>query len=280
VKIENQFLKWCKQERYDVEQITYDQCMKYVEYLQNKRTKKGKSLADKSIKQEMGVIKLYFNYLVNDDIRYLNPLESYIYFIDGKTYEHDFLNLEELDELYTCFPTLDISPPKCKFVAIRDKVVIGLAVYQGLDAKSIKALKVEHVDLSNGKIYIPGTIGSNSRKLSLKSCQILILMNYLQIDREELQIKIDNYSEALFPMNSDRMSCILSPLFKKLRTIYSKVKCLKQIRASVITLWVKQYGLRKAQKMAGHRYISSTELYDEKDSETLKRATVDFHPIQ
>jgi site-specific recombinase XerC len=36
---------------------------------------------------------------------------------------------------------------------------------------------------------------------------------------------------------------------------------LKQIRASVITHWLKLHGLRKTQHLAGHRYISSTENY-------------------
>ncbi|GEM_PF-3189705 len=35
----------------------------------------------------------------------------------------------------------------------------------------------------------------------------------------------------------------------------------KQLRASVIVKWLKMYNLRKAQYLAGHRYISSTEAY-------------------
>ena len=46
-----------------------------------------------------------------------------------------------------------------------------------------------------------------------------------------------------------------------LRKINASVKNFDQIRASVITHWVKIYNLRKAQHMAGHRYVSSTEDY-------------------
>jgi integrase/recombinase XerD len=39
----------------------------------------------------------------------------------------------------------------------------------------------------------------------------------------------------------------------------------------VITAWIKQHGLRKAQYMAGHRYVSSTERYNEDKLEELKK---------
>ena len=35
----------------------------------------------------------------------------------------------------------------------------------------------------------------------------------------------------------------------------------KQIRASVITKWLRMYNLREVQYLVGHRYISSTESY-------------------
>ncbi len=59
---------------------------------------------------------------------------------------------------------------------------------------------------------------------------------------------------------------------KKIKSQNKKVLNAQQIHASVITHWVKQYNLRKAQYMAGHRYVSSTERYLINDMDGLQDA--------
>ena len=59
-----------------------------------------------------------------------------------------------------------------------------------------------------------------------------------------------------------------------------RVTNLKQIRASVITLWVKKHNLRKAQVMYGNRFISSTEAYLKNDHTEMHDAIANFHPMQ
>ena len=54
---------------------------------------------------------------------------------------------------------------------------------------------------------------------------------------------------------------------------------LKQIRASVITNWLKHYNLRQVQIMAGHRYVSSTEAYQTNDLEDLRSGIEKYHPL-
>ena len=86
--------------------------------------------------------------------------------------------------------------------------------------------------------------------------------------RPIIQDKIQNHSEQLFNSNA-RFNAIIYHIFKKLKKYNQKVKNIKQIRASVITNWLRQYNLRKVQYLAGHRYISSTERYLQDDLENL-----------
>ena len=51
------------------------------------------------------------------------------------------------------------------------------------------------------------------------------------------------------------------------------------MRASVITHWVKIYDLRKAQYMAGHRYVGSTEDYKQQVLDELQGDVKKFHPL-
>ncbi|MCP4457928.1 MAG: hypothetical protein GY816_07890, partial [Cytophagales bacterium] len=48
---------------------------------------------------------------------------------------------------------------------------------------------------------------------------------------------------------------------------------------SVITKWVKTHNLRKAQYLAGHRFIGSTESYQENDMEGLIEKINQYHPL-
>jgi len=66
---------------------------------------------------------------------------------------------------------------------------------------------------------------------------------------------------------------------KQLRLQNKQVKSVKQIRASVITNWLKNYNLREAQYFAGHRYVSSTENYLINNLEDLQEDINKYHPI-
>jgi integrase/recombinase XerD len=76
-----------------------------------------------------------------------------------------------------------------------------------------------------------------------------------------------------------KLQNILAKLSKELRQINNKFKNTKQLRTSVIINWLKQYNLRKTQYFAGHRYISSTEKYQQDDLESLHKTINTFHPF-
>jgi len=276
-RVIHKFLLWCNQKGYETEQMSYRQCRDYINVLKSKTTSSGKKLRGKSIAMDVGVIKLYFDCLVEEEYRNLNPLHEKKYKNKDKFF-HEQLTQDELYDLYVSYPTLYIKPPKCKSVAIRNKVITGLAVFQALNATTLQALEVNHINLKQGYILVPGTRSSNPRKLKLNPIQIVDLREYIDIDRAILQDKIKCFTEALFPLNSHRFSVITSQVTKKLKTINYKVTNLLQIHNSVISIWVKQYDLRTAQVMAGHRYASSTEKYKKTDIEALQSAAAKYHP--
>ena len=71
----------------------------------------------------------------------------------------------------------------------------------------------------------------------------------------------------------------MQKLMKELHKQNKQVESVKQIRASVITGWLKNYNLREVQYFAGHRYVSSTESYLINDLEDLKEDINRYHPI-
>ncbi len=273
------FLSWCSQMSYDVEQMTYEKCTDYFSLLLTRKTKYDKLLKETTIKSYTGCIKLYFKYLVSEDIYTVSPIEKYNYTAD-KDFEHDTLTIKELELLYICFPTLDIKHPNCKSVAIRNKVVTGFMVFQGLDTKILNHLRVDNINLEKRKLRVPGTKKTEPKTYTLNPEQMSVLKQYLFEDRIVLQNKINNHSEALFPLNSDRFSIITSQVIKVLKTINYKVVNVKQIRTSVIALWVQNDDLRIAQKKSRHRFITSTESYKKYNPNANREAVDEFHLMQ
>lgn len=273
----NKFELWCQKKDYESETIDYKQSLEYIKILQ--KHKNGKKVTQATVKHKVGGLKVYFNYLINQELRFDNPFQNINIRGAKRKLNHNLLEFEELEELYYNYPVLNIEFPSNPSVAIRNKVITGFIVYQGMNTTALKSLEVGHIQIEKGTVYIPSTRKTNGRTLELKSWQILPLVQYLEKHREILQEELQNYSQALFPLNSDRFDIISVQLYKKLKRINHKVINPKQIRASVITYWLSQYNIREVQYMAGHRYISSTERYVQDDLENLQEVIENLHPI-
>ena len=107
------------------------------------------------------------------------------------------------------------------------------------------------------------------------------LMEYINEIRP--QILNEYYRETeqlLLPLGTSlNLQNTLSKITKELKQINHKFKNTKQLRTSVIIGWLKQYNLRKTQYLAGHRYISSTERYQQDDLESLHKTVHTFSSV-
>ena len=272
VKESQNFIKWCNRNNTTPNEIDYKKCLQYIKYLTRKRTTK------KTINHRLRSVKIYFDYLIDEACRSDNPIESTTIKGVKRNINYNLLEADELEDLYYSFETDKYQEEYLKYTLKRAKTILGLIVYQGLNTTVLGKLKIEHLQLSKGKIYVPSTKRSNARELELKPWQIMEFMEYVNEARPSIQKRMQNYSEQLFPINT-RFSIITYHIFKKLKKYNQKVKDIKQIRASVITNWLEQYNLRKVQYLAGHRYISSTERYLQDDLENLHDIVNNFHPI-
>lgn len=268
----SRFIEWCKRNHTTPESIEYETVLKYVKYLQRKSNTK------RTVQHTIGTLKIYFNYLLSEFYRLDNPVENINIKGVKRIINYNTLETDELEDLYYSFETDNYQEEYHKYTLKRAKVIIGLMVYQGLNTTDLGNLKIEHLQLNKGKIYVPSAKRSNARTLELKPWQIMEFMEYVNEVRPIIQNKIINHSEQLFNTNA-RFNAIVYHIFKKLKKYNQKVENIKQVRASVITNWLKQYNLRKVQVLAGHRYISSTERYLQDDLESLHDIVNNFHPI-
>ena len=269
------FLQWSEEQGYDINLLAYKDVMAYIKYLQQRGNSK------RTINHRLGILRLYFDYQIEQGERLINPaLDVQVKGMKRKLL-YNLLKSDELEDLYYSYPSKGIKDARHALAAVRNKVVVGLMVYQGLSTTCLQSLKIEHVQMEQGRIYVPSTRKTNSRSLELKSWQMIELMNYVQIVRPQILAMSKVETEELFISleGKMRMSGMVVKIMQRLKKINQKVENNRQIRASVISNWLKQYHLRKVQKMAGHRYISSTERYQQNDLENMQEAVNKYHPI-
>ena len=275
------FNRWLTKENIEIENIIYNDITSYLQSFGN--------IAQHTKGCYLRGVKKYFNFLVQKEERTDNPAE----FIQLKGLKrktlYDILNRQELDKLYNSYTLPDEQCKdknqnwfKAKVLAYkRNKVILGLMLYQALDARDLKLLTVQDMKLREGKIFIPGTRKSNERELKLEALQIMDVMEYLLTTRKELLQLTGKQSEHLFISigTSERIANIMGYLVKRLNQLNKKVTSIKQLKASVIVHWLKLYNLRQVQYMAGHRYVSSTESFLVNEMEGMIEDIEKYHPI-
>lgn len=116
--------------------------------------------------------------------------------------------------------------------------------------------------------------------MKLESHQVFELMDYIQeVRREFLQVYGNTDSLFIQWKKGEKFYNITQMMLAHLRKINPRIKNFDQIRASVITAWLKQYDLRKVQYLAGHKYVSSTEAYKANVIDELQADVLKFHPL-
>jgi integrase/recombinase XerD len=250
------------------ESIDYKTFLKYIEEL------KKTGIKIRTLQSYIGNLKIYFKYLQEENYRADNPIENINIKGTIKTVLGNLLTADELEDLYYSYETKNND-----LARKRNKIIIGLLVYQGLHSKELQHLKEEHIELYKGKIHIPRTKRTNGRTLELKPWQLMEMMEYIKEIRPQIVPKTeDNLFTSSY--GNTNINNVIKKISEELKLINYSYQNAIQIRNSVIVNWLKIHNLRKTQYLAGHKYISSTERYKQDNLESLHEMINSFHPIQ
>jgi integrase/recombinase XerD len=283
------FLSWTEKENItDVAVITHNDIIAYIQHYNIKGTGK------KTIAHYIMHLKKYFDWLMSEGEINDNPCSNIKIKGIKRKVLYEILSIEELEQLYNNYATEIIiertETMKClppmqmhNLARRRNKIILGLIVYQALRSEEITRLQVADVKLREGKVFIAGANRSNERTLKLESHQVFDLLDYINDTRKQIlhYRNINEPKQELFLQLGEgkSKSNMLAMLLTHLKKMNSKIKSIDQLRASVIVYWLKLYNLRKVQVMAGHRYISSTENYKANNLDDLKEDIKNFHPF-
>ena len=147
--------------------------------------------------------------------------------------------------------------------------------FQALRQIEIGNIKRMDIDLRKAEIYIRMTIKSENRTLRLEPQQVMDIHEYLLLTNNH---EVKESASLLNAKHLNRNSQQLSDKLKSNPENHS-FKNLQQIRASVITNWLKHHDVMTVKYMAGHRFVSSTERYNMANVEELKQKILRVHPM-
>jgi integrase/recombinase XerD len=276
------FLAWITREQTYENEVSYNDLLTFMDHCT------GEGDSNTLVNRKLSAIRKYYGYLQHSGRQVKNPAAGLYIKTRRQTIPANLLTAEDLAALYDNYQVTDLRSQ-------RNKVIIGLLVYQGITREEVEKLEVHHVKLTSGKIEIPGGRHSNGRTLPLEAAQMLEMQEYIQVTRPQVLHSQGRYGIGRKPDSIDREQT-LNQLFTSmhasggikntflhlvyhLRRNHPKVIDARQIRQSVITLWLKTKDLRTAQYMAGHRYVSSTERYQVNNLEDLQQQLEKLHPL-
>lgn len=219
-------------------------------------------------------LKQYYYYLIETGQRAYHPCR-YLRLRDAKAKAiqvQELLSKEELEGLLE-------REERYEGLALRNKIVMSLLVYQALRLKEMTALTTEDVNLEAGSLFIKATTNTNARHLPLKGQQSLWLYQYLNEARPKL---LQGETGALLlssrggPLSGSSIQYLVST-YRPLMP--GKTLTPTSIRQSVLAIMLKEgKGLRQVQAYAGHRKASATAKYKEDGLEALKAAIDKYYP--
>lgn len=266
-----EFLEWITKHHYTTENICYADLMNYIKHSQ----KKGKSKVN--VQHQLLAIRHYFNYLVKTGKIKSNPAQGVYIRGIARRLPHDLAAYDELTKLYESYPVNDIRDQ-------RNKVILGLLIFQAVTIEELELLEPEHISLREGKIKIPGTDRTNERVLKLEAAQVFELQEYLNKTRNRILYgpkvnEPEKMKQLIIGMEGGTLLAgEVGWMMRRLQ--HEKITTASQIRASTIAEWTKKHDVRIVQYMSGHKYVSTTERYQATHLEDLQEQLKKFHPLK
>lgn len=260
----NQFLNWLDDLHLSIDNIHYNHIINFIDYCRSRHNVPG------TIQQKITAIKYYCDYRMIQP----NPCHDLIIKTKGKPLPSPLLTEVQINHIYNTYP-------HDQNHLIRNKLIIGLVCYQALTTKELHRLTIDSIRLDHNVILIKKTNTSNGRSILIHQNQINIIQTYLdKIRIEILDNRPDDSTLIIHSGHNKKLTNILASIKKQLRELHSEFNSFRQLRASTISNWLKNHNLRQVQYMAGHKYLSSTERYQENAIEALQKQLDDLHPLK
>jgi len=272
------FLEWVNEEGLTTDQVRYREVIAFIHYL------KKKDHSARFINRVLLGVRHYFDHLKLP----VNPATGIHLKGSKRLTREELVKYEQLEALYQNYPCEDNREK-------RNRVMLGMMIYQGITAQELEKLQFRHIDLKRVSLRVAGSKHSNERTLPLVAVQLLDLQEYLKEVRPVMLEEIENQRSGRRPdkvdrealrdqvffseQGSEKLKSSLLHLFRGVRKLDPMITSAKVVRRVVITHWLEGKDVREVQYMAGHRYVSSTERYQSYRIQEFLELLKKYHPL-
>ena len=247
------YCTWLTSKQLVIATTNYNVLLDYIGFL---RLSKSNTM----VNQHIRAIALFYEFL---------KLPNFANGVQLKSDKKDvklYLTDKELNSIYTNYTA-------------KYKLMLGLIIFQNLASKELIHLKLVDIDLDKGTLYVAsGKYVKNSRILPLAAHQIIPLHHYITDRKTTGEYLFINTLKQAYKIEKQRVQ-IHKALVKQTQDSAINYQSLQQLQQSRIVSWIKQYGLRKAQYLSGHKSILSIERYQNQDIQDLAKQIKKLHPL-
>jgi len=287
------FLTWLNGESKLLKQCGYPEMIRFID--SSTVASNSFSKRNRDINRILTSVTYYFDAVAEKNSLLNNPARNIRIRTHNKRLVHDLLEYNELIELYRYHKS---RTPR----NIRNQVILGFLIFQGLTARELQNLMIEDLRFEEGQVLIRGDQynslkkGTAGRILPLEAIQMVDLVDYLGVIRPKIlsgkylnnsgrkpkrNRRVKNTNQVILSLKGAAdLKNTLHHLFIDLKRGNSKIKSSSQLRQSLVAHWLTKFNLRRVQYLAGHRFVSSTEWYKGSNMEELKREIDAYHPLK
>lgn len=233
----------------------------------------SKTINPRSQSRLISGLKGFFNYLVFEDYRETNPLDT----IDSPKIGRKLPDTLSEIEINSLINAIDLSKPQGE----RNRAILELLYSCGLRVSELTGLKISDLFFKEGFIKVTGK-GDKQRFVPI----IASTQKYIEIYRKNIRnhlIIANAFNDTLF-LNRRGKKLSRAMIFTIVKNLAVKINLNKTIsphtfRHSFAThLLENGADLRAIQLMLGHESITTTEIYMHIDKRYLKEVVSNFHP--
>ena len=271
------FCQWCADRSIEsLAEINRDIVERFQRSLYTYKKKNGKPLAAASQYSRLSALKMFFKYLVRQEVILFSPATELQLPRLGKPLPKNVMSHEEVQMvLIQC----DLSQP----YGLRDRAIMELFYSNGIRRAELSALNIYDIDFEKGNLMIREGKGRKDRIIPIGERALEWIQKYLDEARPKLQKRVDEMTLFLSRTGERLSDLYLSKHIAEYiqQANINKTGSCHLFRHSIATLMLDNGAdLRYIQEMLGHESIRSTQIYTRVSIKSLKNVHQQTHPYQ
>jgi integrase/recombinase XerD len=256
----------------NIKNVKKEDILNYFKHLKETVSKRtGKPYHHNTCMMKIGVLRLFFKYLVLSEYMLINPAEDIVI---KEAFNEGRREILSKDEINTFLDNIDVSTP----CGLRDRAMFELAYSSALRRGEIVNLNIGDIDFARRYVIVRQGKWYKDRIVPVSEVACKYLKDYLS--------GRDNRDEPVFlnPQHKRIASCTVGRRFKDLLRRFNMDReriSLHSIRHTTAThLLENGADIRYVQELLGHDSIETTVKYTHTLYENLKRTYRTYHPAE